>query len=87
MNSVLPVTSARPRIIHGINDLSIGGAELLLSNTIRLLPDFEHIVVYLFSGSELIENFRQQGVGLISLRHKGWHSMFVSSRKLKTIIR
>lgn len=87
MNSVLPVTSARPRIIHVINDLSIGGAELLLSNTIRLLPDFEHIVVYLFSGADLTENFRQQGVELISLRHKSWRSMFVSSRRLNTIIR
>jgi len=87
MNSVSPVTANNPRILHVINDLSTGGAELLLSNTIRLLPDFEHIVVYLFPGSDLIENFREQGVELISLGHKGWSNIFASARKLRSIVR
>jgi glycosyltransferase involved in cell wall biosynthesis len=78
---------SRPLIIHVINDLSAGGAELLLINTIKILPDYEHIVVYLFTGKELAENFNEQNVELICLKHKGWRSIFSSARKLRTIIK
>jgi hypothetical protein len=78
---------SRPLIIHVINDLSAGGAELLLINTIKILPDYEHIVVYLFAGKDLAENFNDQNVDLICLHHKGWRSIFSSTRKLKEIIK
>ena len=77
----------RPLIIHVINDLSPGGAELLLINTLKLLPDHEHIVVYLFAGKDLAENFNDQNAELICLHHKGWRSIFSSVRKLKMIIK
>jgi glycosyltransferase involved in cell wall biosynthesis len=76
-----------PLIIHVINDLSPGGAELLLINTLKLLPDYDHIVVYLFAGDDLAENFNEQNAELICLHHKGWRSIFSSARKLKTIIK
>ena len=77
----------RSLIIHVINDLSLGGAELLLINTLKLLPEYEHIVVYLFAGKDLAEKFNDQNVELICLHHKGWRSIFSSARKLKTIIK
>ncbi len=32
-------------LLHVINSLSIGGAEVLLVNTIKLLPDYQHVLV------------------------------------------
>jgi len=65
----------------------LGGAELLLINTIKLLPDYRHIVVYLFAGKHLAEHFNDQNVELICLHHKGWRNLFSSRRKLKAIIK
>ena len=59
----------------------------MLINTIKLLPDYEHIVVCLFAGDDLAENFNDQNVDLICLHHKGWRSIFSSTRKLKEIIK
>ena len=77
----------RSLIIHVINDLSSGGAELLLINTLKLLPEYEHVVVYLFAGKDLAENFNDHNVELICLHHKGWRSIFSSTRKLRTIVK
>src|SRR5438034_5104284 len=65
----------------------MGGAELLLSNTVRLLPEFDHVVVHLFPKTDLAENFNSQGVELICLHHQGWRNIFSSTGKLKTIIK
>ena len=80
-------SSNRPLILHVINDLSLGGAELLLGNSLKLLPEFQHVVVYLFPNSDLEENFNSQGVELICLHHKGWRNIFSTTRKLRTIIK
>jgi glycosyltransferase involved in cell wall biosynthesis len=65
----------------------LGGAELLLINTIKLLPGYEHVVVYLFAGNDLVEHFNDRNVEFICLRHRGWRSLFSSKRKLKRIIK
>lgn len=36
---------AKQIIVHVINSLGVGGAEVLLTNTIKLLPEYEHILV------------------------------------------
>jgi glycosyltransferase involved in cell wall biosynthesis len=78
---------SRPLILHAINSLSLGGAELLLSNTIALLPEFRHLVVLLHKPSGLSDSFTRQGVELICLVYTGWKSMPASVSKLKEIIK
>lgn len=80
-------SNRRQLICHVINDLSTGGAELLLSNTLSLLREYDHLVVYLFASSDLVGNFEKNGVELICLHHKGWKSLFSSARKLRSIIK
>jgi len=65
----------------------MGGAELLLNNTLKLLPDHQHIVVYLFPKADIESNFELPNTELICLQHKGWRSLFSSARKLKKIIK
>jgi glycosyltransferase involved in cell wall biosynthesis len=65
----------------------MGGAELLLKNTIQLLPGFEHIVVYLHGPADLTEDFTGLGVEVICIQHKGWQSLLFSVIKLKKIIK
>jgi glycosyltransferase involved in cell wall biosynthesis len=74
-------------LLHVINDLSMGGAELLLNNTLQLLPNHQHIVVYLFPKGDIENSFRLANTELICLHHKGWRSLFSSARKLKKIIK
>ena len=65
----------------------MGGAELLLNNTLKLLPDYQHIVVYLFPKADTENNFGLPNTELICLDHKGWRSLFSSARKLREIIK
>ena len=80
-------SNERPMIMHVINDLSRGGAELLLINTVKLFPEFRHVIVYLFPNSELAEDFEEEGVELFCLHHKKWTNIFSSTLKLKAIIK
>jgi glycosyltransferase involved in cell wall biosynthesis len=75
----------RPLIIHIINSLIIGGAEVLLRNSITLLDEYEHLVVYLNDPDTLKEEF-DSNVSFICLDHKGWTDIFSTTRKLKRII-
>ena len=77
----------RPLILHVINDLSRGGAELLLANTLALLPEFRHLVVHLFPNSELLPALSANGIEAVCLDHTGWESVISSRRKLRELIR
>jgi glycosyltransferase involved in cell wall biosynthesis len=79
--------TTRKTILHTIDSLSVGGAETLLKNTIALLPEFDHIVVYLFEQDALKPLFVAQGVELISLQHRGWKTMPWSIYRLRKIIK
>jgi glycosyltransferase involved in cell wall biosynthesis len=74
-------------LLHTIDTLTTGGAEVLLKHTISLLPEFDHIVVYLNSSSELEKHFESQGVKVICLDHSGWLDFPVSVIKLRRIIK
>jgi len=65
----------------------VGGAELLLKNTIEVLPEFDHLVVYFFEREELIEAFRNNGTEVICLQHKNWRTLPSTLFKLNTLIR
>ncbi|WP_175546012.1 glycosyltransferase family 4 protein [Flavisolibacter ginsengisoli] len=76
----------KPIILHTIDSLSVGGAEILLNNTIKLLPEFDHIVVYLFKQNELKLSILEDGVELICLEYKGWSNLLPVVLKLKKTI-
>ena len=77
----------RQRIMHLIDTLGNGGAEILLKNTIQLLPEFDHVVVYLNKPDEYKTPLIEQGVEVICLNHRGWKSLPFSIIKLKKLIR
>lgn len=49
---------ANPTLLHVINSLGRGGAEVLLCNTIRLLPEYEHVVVTLSRPDDLLADIK-----------------------------
>ena len=73
-------------IIHCIDSLRVGGAEILLRNTIHSLPDFHHIVVYLDEPSDLKADIGKE-TKFYCLGHKGWKKFFRSIFRLGSIIR
>ena len=48
----------KPTIVHVINNLGIGGAEMLLTNTIPLLDHYDHVLVCLSGPETLLEKVR-----------------------------
>jgi glycosyltransferase involved in cell wall biosynthesis len=73
------------KIIHCIDSLSVGGAEILLRNTIRSLPQFRHIVVYLRQ-PDTLKNEMPEQTEFYCLDFKGWGDFFRAVRDLKKII-
>lgn len=73
-------------ILHAINSLSVGGAEVLLKNSINLLPGYRHVVVYLFAQHTLQPEIRGD-VEFICLNHRGWSDTWNTVRKIRRIIR
>lgn len=72
-------------ILHLINSLGRGGAETLLKDTIRLLPDYRHIVCYLDKPDDFKEDLATHQV--ICLHHHSKLQTLSSIRKIKAIIR
>src|SRR5215211_1927124 len=73
-------------LLHIIDTLSIGGAETLLKNTIELLPEYEHIVVYLNDGDDT-KIFDSSRIKYFNLDHKGWTNLPGTIIKFKNLIR
>ncbi len=72
-------------ILHITDQLGVGGTEVLLKNTIPELREYEHVIVYLGGGEELMDNFRQFPV--YNLGHKGKSTVIRSGGRLKKIIK
>lgn len=72
-------------ILHITDSLGLGGAEVLLKNTIPLLPEYEHVIVYL-SGSQLIQ-FESTGLSIYKLDHNGKKDIVRSVLRLRKIIK
>ncbi|MDQ3844374.1 MAG: glycosyltransferase, partial [Bacteroidota bacterium] len=73
-------------IVHIIDSLSLGGAEVLLRNTIRLLPEFEHTVVFL-NKPDTIKNSFDPKVKFYCLRYTGITNLIPAVIRLRQIIR
>lgn len=83
----MKVSRGKLRIIHLIDSLSIGGAEVLLKNTLQLLSEFSHTVVYLQEHDALKGEISALGAPTICLSHRGWKDLISSVRKLRKIIK
>jgi glycosyltransferase involved in cell wall biosynthesis len=75
----------KPVILHVINSLGMGGAELLLKNTLPLLEAYEHIICYLGGSEELKESFSTYPVHC--LQHSSRLHFLRSIRRLRKIIK
>ena len=75
----------RPVILHCIDSLTIGGAEVLLKNTIPLLKDYDHVICYLNGPEDLVDSF--SAYPLYKLDHNSWADTFRTVKRLKKIIR
>jgi glycosyltransferase involved in cell wall biosynthesis len=74
------------RIVHIIDSLTTGGAEMLLKNTVSLLNDFEHCIVFLYPRNEMMKEFEGR-VEFICLDHRDWSSILSTVKSLRKIIR
>ncbi|MCU7551302.1 glycosyltransferase [Chitinophagaceae bacterium LB-8] len=76
----------RYRVAHIINNLSRGGAEVLLKSTINLFPEYEHLIIYLHPPAELREELEGKAC-FICLHHTSWKQLFSTRKRIKNIIR
>jgi glycosyltransferase involved in cell wall biosynthesis len=72
-------------IVHCIDSLKIGGAEILLRNTISLLPEFNHTIICLQKGTGKNVEF-DPAIEIIYLDYKGWQSIFRCVRVMRKLI-
>jgi glycosyltransferase involved in cell wall biosynthesis len=73
-------------ILHVIDSLSIGGAEILLKNSVNILQEFCHVVVFLHEPSQIKSEFKGN-VEFVCLNHKGWMQLSGTVLKLRSIIK
>jgi glycosyltransferase involved in cell wall biosynthesis len=73
------------KIVHVISNLHIGGAEMLLKNTINLLPEHEHFIIYLEKPDDLLKqiNFIKEAV---CLHHSSWRQIFLTIKKIRQLL-
>lgn len=73
------------KILHVINTLDLGGAEILLRNTLPLLDEYEHVVCYLGGNAALKTSLAAYTVHC--LEHRGKRDSLRSVFRLHRIIR
>jgi len=73
-------------IIHIIDSLSLGGAEILLRNTLDLLTEYDHLVIYFQEGNDIRPGFPST-TRFVQIRYKGWGDVFKTVMRLRAIIR
>ncbi len=71
------------KILHVIDSLQTGGAEILLYTTIRKLPGFEHHIIILEEGIAFSDI--HQYATIHPINHGGWSDLLKSIDKIKTI--
>ena len=77
------------KVLHIINSLTIGGAEILLTNSLAeggLQDHVENIMVYFQAESELTHKIDKR-ITVINLGYKGWHSFGSLLRKIRETIK
>ena len=75
----------KPLILHFIDSLGIGGAEILLKETVLGLKEYDHVICYLSAPHTLASELN--GICLHHLNHTSWIQSFQTIRSLKNIIR
>lgn len=73
-------------ILHIIDSLSIGGAEILLKNTVNALPDWQHCIVYLRKPDEIRHQFSKHNTEFICFEHSGWKGLFKTVKKFNHLV-
>jgi glycosyltransferase involved in cell wall biosynthesis len=74
----------KPVLLHLINTLGRGGAEILLRDTIHLLRQYDHVVCYLHKPDDLLPEFANYPV--YCLEHRTWWKSLETIAKLKKIM-
>ena len=74
------------RILHIIDTLGRGGAETLLVNTIKDLPQYHHTICYLGGAEDFLEDCQQFG-DVFRLNFHGIKDLFSGVRQLKKILK
>ena len=77
------------KVLHVINSMCIGGAEMLLANSLSTgaLPEVcENVLVYLQGDSEILSKIDKR-VKVICLEYKGVTTLNVLIRKLRSVIK
>ena len=72
-------------ILHLTDELCIGGTEMLLKNTIPLLPQYNHVICYLHGEATMKNEFR--GVPIYCLEHSGKMNLFRSVLRLRKLLK
>lgn len=79
------MSGKRLKVLHIIESLRMGGAEMLLLNSIRDLDNYSHILVVL-SGPEDLKNLVTPDTKYYRLNFKGFQNFFNTYLKLKKIV-
>jgi glycosyltransferase involved in cell wall biosynthesis len=79
-------TSGRHKIAHLIDSFARGGAEGLVLETIKSLPDFEHVVILLQGPADLSAELPAL-VSCFDLQHRGPKYLFSTARRLRKLLR
>jgi glycosyltransferase involved in cell wall biosynthesis len=75
----------KPTILHLINTLGLGGAEILFANTLPLLPDYDHVICYLSAPYDLAPRLPDHPT--YCLNHKGMKGALGTLMRLRKVIR
>lgn len=77
------------KVLHIINALTIGGAEILLTNSLApggLQDHAENILLYFQGESELLDKIDKR-VTVINLQYKGWYSFGSLLKNIRRVIK
>jgi hypothetical protein len=74
----------KPTVLHCINSLGTGGAEVLLKNTIPLLPEFNHVICYLNKPDDLLPELNSFPAHC--LEHRGWGDSIRTITRMRDLI-
>jgi glycosyltransferase involved in cell wall biosynthesis len=73
------------RIAHVINNMGLGGAELLLKNTINLLPYHHHLIIYLSKPDFVIKDISVE-IEHVCIGHNSWWHSYKTVKKIKEML-
>lgn len=73
------------KVLHVIDSLAVGGAEILLRDTVKLLADMEHVICYLRKPDELKAHF--VNINVHFLAYKSRRSLPQTIYRLRKIIK